>query len=106
MTGVFFRDVFVDQPVDHLRDYTVRYYLQYPALGLLVWPPCFYVLEGLVMLALGTSMVIAKSLVTVFAGVACIYLFRLVCRTHGAFSAAMAVLFFGFAPLVFAYLRR
>ena len=46
MTGVFFHDLFTDRPVTDLPDYAVRYYVQYPALGLLVWPPFFYVVEG------------------------------------------------------------
>jgi hypothetical protein len=42
MTGVYFRDLFVDAPSPvALREYTVNYYLQYPALGLLIWPPFF-----------------------------------------------------------------
>src|SRR5581483_4087444 len=106
MTGVFFRDFFTDRPFDHLRDYTVRYYLQYPALGLLVWPPFFYVLEGLCMLVLGTSTAVSKGLVAAFGVMASVYLFRLVRRTHDAFTAALAVLFLGFAPLVFAHARQ
>jgi len=47
MTGLYFRDLLHDMPVSHLRDYTIHYYLQYPALGLLVWPPFFYFIEGL-----------------------------------------------------------
>jgi 4-amino-4-deoxy-L-arabinose transferase-like glycosyltransferase len=106
MTGVFFRDLFADHPVADLPDYAVRYYVQYPALGLLVWPPLFYVALGLFMLAFGTSVIAAKVLVALFAALACVYLFRLAERTHGRPTAAVAVLLFGFAPLVFAYSRQ
>jgi hypothetical protein len=106
MTGVFFRDLFADRPVAELPDYALRYYVQYPALGLLVWPPFFYVVEGLFMLAFGTSVVTAKVLVALFAAAACVYLFLLAERTHGRPVAAVAVLLFGFAPLVFAFSRQ
>lgn len=101
MTGVYFRDLLRDLPLGHLRDYTIDYYLQYPALGLLVWPPFFYLLEGLAMCAFGTSPAVPKALVGLFAVAACAYLFRLVCRTHDVNRAAAAVLFFGLSPLVF-----
>jgi hypothetical protein len=106
MTGVFFRDLFAEMPVCHLRDYTIRYYLQYPALSLLIWPPFFYVVEGVAMLFLGCGMWAAKATVAVFAAMACTYLFRLVCRTHDAWTAAVAVLIFGFAPQIFTYSRQ
>jgi hypothetical protein len=101
MTGVYFRDLLHDLPLAHLSDYTVNYYLQYPALGLLVWPPFFYFVEGLAMTIFGTSLVVSKILVGVFAAVACAYLFQLVRRTHDAARAAIAVLIFGLAPLIF-----
>lgn len=101
MTGVYFRDLLYDAPFDRLRDYTVSYYLQYPALGLLVWPPFFYVVEGLFMCVFGTSLAAAKALVALYAAASCAYLFLLVSRTHDARRAAVAVLFFGLSPLVF-----
>jgi hypothetical protein len=106
MTGVFVRDLLVDRPVADLPDYAVRYYLQYPALGVLVWPPFFYVVEGGFMLAFGTSLLAAKVLVALFAALACVYLFLLAERTHDRRTAALAVLLFGFAPLVFAFARQ
>ncbi len=103
MTGVYFRDALHDLPVRSLRDYTIKYFLQYPALGLLVWPPFFYFVEGLWMSIFGTSLIMAKALIGFFAALACVYLFRLVCRTHDVTRAAIAVLIFGLAPLVFEF---
>lgn len=103
MTGVYFRDLLHDIPVSHLRDYTVRYYLQYPALGLLVWPPFFYFLEGLLMSLFGTSIVVSKTLVFLFAVMACGYLYLLARRSHGSLKATVATLIFGLSPLVFVY---
>lgn len=101
MTGVFFRDLLVDLPLDHLRAYAVESYLQYPALGLMVWPPLFHGLEGLLFLLTGPSLLAAKILVGLFAALACRALFRLVQRTHGIWEATAATLLFGLAPLVF-----
>jgi hypothetical protein len=101
MTGVYFKDLLRDFPLTHARDYTVNYYLQYPALGLLVWPPLFYFMEGLLMSIFGTSLVVPKALVCFFALMACVYLFRLVSRTHDRNRAALSVLILGLAPLVF-----
>jgi hypothetical protein len=101
MTGVYFRDLLHDMPLGNLRGYTISYYLQYPALGLLVWPPFFYILEGLTMSIFGTSLVVSKMLIGLFAVLGCAYLFRLVRRSHDGTRAAIAVLFFGLSPLVF-----
>lgn len=103
MTGVYFRDLLHDMPLTHLREYTVDYYLQYPALGLLVWPPFFYFVEGLFMSVFGTSMVVSKILMAGFAVMACAYLYQLVRHTHDTTRAAVAVMIFGLAPLVFQY---
>lgn len=103
MTGVYFRDVLADMPIGNLREYTVSYYLQYPALGLLVWPPLFYILEGLLMTVFGTSLVVPLALVGLFAAKGCAYLYLLVRRTSDASTATVATLIFGFSPLVFEY---
>lgn len=105
MTGVYFRDLLHDLPLGNLREYTVNYYLQYPSLGLLVWPPLFHALEGLLMSVFGTSMAVPLALVGLFATAACAYLFLLVCRTHDLPRAAAATLLFGLSPLVFEYSR-
>ena len=43
MTSIFFRDLLADHPLTGLRGYAENYYVQYPALGLLIWPPLFLV---------------------------------------------------------------
>lgn len=101
MTGVYFKDVLHDLPLAHLRAYTINYYLQYPALGLLIWPPFFYLIEGLFMSVFGTSIVVGKALILLFTAVACSYLFLLVRRSHDALRATIALLMFGLSPLVF-----
>jgi hypothetical protein len=106
MTGVFFRDLLLEMPLDGLRGYTTGYYLQYPALGLMVWPPLFYGVEGLFMLLFGTSYFSARALIALFSTGAFAYLFLLVRRTHETFDAALTVLLFGLAPLVFLLSRH
>ncbi len=104
MTGVFFRDFFHDRTWTSPVEYATRYYLQYPALGLAVWPPLFYSMLGGVMLVFGTSIGVAKVLVLLFGAMAGLYFFRLVLRTHqDPGKAALAVLLLGFTPLVFTY---
>lgn len=103
MTGVFFRDLFIDLPIGHLRDYVVNYYLQYPALGLLIWPPMFYVIEGMAMMAFGTSFLFAKILIVGFACLSLYYLFRLSLLTHGLLTASLATVFMAISPLFFQY---
>jgi hypothetical protein len=106
MMGVFFRDVLHDLPVTHVRDYAIRYYLQYPALNLLIWPPLFHVVEGAVMLLLGCSVGAAKIALALFVALACAYLYWLVLRTHDSWTAATTVLIFALCPLVFSYSRQ
>ncbi len=101
MTGVFFHDLLRDLPFGHLRAYVVSYYLQYPALGLLVWPPLFHGVEGVFMLAFGTSYTAARILLNLFCVLAFFWLFLLVRRTHGTVTAAVSVLLFGLSPMVF-----
>jgi len=101
MTGVFFRDFLADMPLGGLRDYVTQYYLQYPALGLMVWPPLFYGIEGAFMLVFGTSYKAALALVALFSALAFTYFFLLVRRTHGTAAAAVSTLLLGLAPMVF-----
>ena len=104
MTGVFFRDFIHDWPLKNPVQYATRYYLQYPALGLFVWPPLFHATLGVAMSAFGTSIGVAKVLVGLFSALAGLYLYLLVLRTHGEpVEAAFTLLLFGFAPLVFTY---
>lgn len=104
MTSVYFRDVIHDLPVTDLRAYTIDYYLQYPALGLLVWPPFFYIIAGVAMTVFGTSVLVAKLTVGLFVALACVYLFRLASRASGSeLSASLAVLIFALSPLVFEF---
>ncbi len=108
MTGIFVRDALRDMPASAAdpKGYAVRYYAQYPALGLLVWPPFFYAVEGAAMSVGGTSFVTARVVVSLFGLLAGWYAFRLSVRSHGPWLAAFAAGLLGFAPLVYEYARR
>jgi hypothetical protein len=106
MTGVFFHDLYREMPIGHIESYTVRYYLQYPCLSLLIWPPLFPALEGAAMLGMGTSVTAGKLMVASFAALAAVYVYRLVRWTHDDWTAGVAMLLFGFSPMVFSLSRH
>jgi Dolichyl-phosphate-mannose-protein mannosyltransferase len=103
MTGVFVHDALADLPASAVdpRGYTTRYYVQYPALGIIVWPPFFYAVEGLAMSVFGTSYFVARMVVYAFALMGGVYAYRLFCRTHGRTVAIASLGILGLAPLVF-----
>jgi 4-amino-4-deoxy-L-arabinose transferase-like glycosyltransferase len=105
MTGVFVRDALTDLPASASdpRGYASRYYLQYPALGIIIWPPFFYLVEGVAMWAFGTSYLVARLVAYAFALVGGVYAYRLFCRTHDRPTALFALGVLGLAPLVFEY---
>ncbi len=105
MTGIYFRDLMVDFPVDDLLGYTYRYYACYPALGLIHWPPLFHFTEGLFFLVFGISVPGAKLLVALFALLLIFYWFRLVKALFSAPVAFFACLLLASAPMVVLYSR-
>ncbi|WP_020471111.1 ArnT family glycosyltransferase [Zavarzinella formosa] len=106
MTGVFFHDAIGDTPFRNPKQYAVGYYLQYPALGLMVWPPFFYMVEGGWMCLAGTSFLAARMLIGIFAAIACAYFYRLVRRDKDRLTSAISLLLLGFSPLFFRFSRQ
>ncbi len=108
MTGVFFADAYRDLPASatHPQEYAVRYYCQYPALGLVSWPPLFYAIEGAAMLAFGPHFVVGRVCVAAFAalGLVCVYRFARLSLPH--VPALLAVLWVGLTPVVFVFSQR
>jgi hypothetical protein len=102
MTSVFFRDALHDRPTD-FRGYAESYYVRYPALGLLTFPPFFHVVSGVAMAGFGISMTVPKLIILGFLGLACAYLFYLVRATHNVETATAVTLTMALAPLVFAF---
>ena len=105
MTGLFVRDALADWPASTAepRGYAVRYYLQYPALGIVTWPPFFYAVEGLAMWTFGTGYAVSRSTIYLFALLGGAYAYGLFRRTHGTATAMIALGVLGVAPLVFGF---
>ena len=103
MTGVFVRDAILESGLSHPKSYAEQYYAQHPALGLLIWPPGFYAMEGIAMLIFGPTFEVGRSLVFAYFLVAAAYLFALVKRTHGPNVAFVSVLVFGLCRIVFTH---
>lgn len=102
-TGLYFADFVRDLPLRHPMQYTLRYYGQYPALGVLHWPPIFHMVEGLGFLLFGSSVVVARGALLLFALLGIYFLFRLVEYVESTPAAVIASLLFAFLPLTLLY---
>lgn len=98
-TGLYFADFLRDLPLRHPIQYTFRYYGQYPALGVLHWPPIFHMVEGLAFFLFGSSVVVARTVIVLFALLAIYFQFRLVEYLENRWAAVIAALLFAFLPL-------
>ena len=98
ITGVFFRDFFRDLPLLNAQQYAFRYYAQYPALGLIHWPPLFHVAEGLVFTLFGPSVVAARLTVALFCMLGAVFWYRLVSRLHSPGLAALSTIVLATLP--------
>jgi len=78
MDGVFLHDLLIQRPEGPLRAWAEQYYLRYQCLGLVVYyPPLFAVIEAVVFLLLGVSVITARVtiLLLVIGAVWLVYLF-------------------------------
>jgi len=89
-TGVFFMDFFSDRPFAHPMQYVYEYYAKYPALSLSYWPPLFHIVEGVVFLLLGPSVVTARLTVLLFVLLGCVFWYLLVKELAGMWTAALS----------------
>ncbi len=99
-SGLFVADLLRDWPITHPVPYTARWFAQYPALGLLHWPPFFYVVEALFFLILGPTAVAARLAVLAFALFGLCFWFRLVSDLQDELTAAAATILLAFSPAV------
>ncbi|MGZ4890521.1 MAG: ArnT family glycosyltransferase [Candidatus Angelobacter sp.] len=98
-TGLYFADFLRDLPLGHPLEYTFRYYAQYPALGVLHWPPIFHMFEGLAFFLFGSTVVVARATILMFALLGIYFQFRLVEYVENKLAAVIASLLFAFLPL-------
>lgn len=105
MTSVFFRDFLVDGQYLQPKAYAEDYFEQYPALGLLVWPPLFHAVCGAAMIAFGTSVLVARLLImaSLMASTVCVY--RMTRRIVNEDLATLTAIVFSTLPIVFQYGR-
>ncbi len=102
-TGLFVASFLHDLPLRHPIQYTYRYYAQYPSLGVIMYPPAFYVAEGIAFLILGSTVVTARLTIIVFALLGLFFWFRLVEELEDEYTAALSTVLLGFLPSVLNY---
>lgn len=105
MTSIFFRDFLADGEYLDPKGYAEAYFEQYPALGLLVWPPLFHGVCGVVMLCCGTSATVARVLIAVCLLLATRCVYQLARRAVDEQRALLTAIVFAILPLVFRYSR-
>ncbi len=66
VTGAFICDLLRELPYDDPVGFAQQYYIQYPSVGVLLFPPLFHFLEGLVFLVVGVGSGAVKWLMTAF----------------------------------------
>jgi 4-amino-4-deoxy-L-arabinose transferase-like glycosyltransferase len=66
LNGAFIRDAAMAFPWRHPMDWAVDYYLHYPALTILFYPPLFYLIEAVMFTLFGVSHFVAQATVTLF----------------------------------------
>jgi hypothetical protein len=66
LNGAFVKDLIAAHPVDDAKAWAISYYLKYPSLTILFYPPLFYLLEAGVFSILGVSDFAAQLTVMAF----------------------------------------
>jgi Dolichyl-phosphate-mannose-protein mannosyltransferase len=66
MDGVFYYDMARAMPLAHLKQWAINYYLQYPAVTILTYPPLFALVEALLFAVFGVSHATAQLTVSIF----------------------------------------
>ena len=105
VTSIFFRDFISDGQFTDPKGYAERYFEQYPALGLLVWPPLFHGVCGVAMLAFGTSATVARILVLLSFAVSCRCVYRMARRVLDPDRAAAVMIVYSVLPIIYDYTR-
>ncbi|HEY1754597.1 MAG TPA: glycosyltransferase [Bryobacteraceae bacterium] len=94
--GLFWWDVIAARAA-HLADFTLRYYARYPIINPILYPPLFYIFEGLAFRVFGPSPYVAKVLILALAAMAGLYTMAWARRWLGP-GAGWAGAFLAFVP--------
>jgi hypothetical protein len=105
MTGVFFRDLYVDHPWSYPVRYAFEYYAKYPALGLVYWPPLFHMVEGVFFLVFGISVVSSRLTMLMYSLVAVFFWYKIVEREGPNSRALTSAFIYPLLPFVLQYER-
>ena len=105
MDGLFFRDLIVDFPIGHLKEYAVHYYGQYPALGFKFWPPFFPLIEGIFFSMFGLHIVVARWCLLAFGVALAVLIYLVVQDLLGRLIAALATTIIMTTPLIVEHLN-
>lgn len=106
LNGAFVLDFVQQWPVDDARRWAVDYYLKYPALTILFYPPLFYGVEAAVFAVAGVSQASAQATVSLFALVLAVASYGLARRLLPPWSALGAALMVVGAPEVTFWARQ
>lgn len=102
-TGIYVASFIHDLPLWHPVQYTYRYYAQYPSLGVVMYPPAFYIIEGVAFFILGPSVVTARLTLIFFSLFGLYFWFRLVSELEDEYTAALSTVLLAFMPSVLKY---
>jgi hypothetical protein len=94
MDGVFFADFYRELPLSHVYQYTVEYFVRFPALSLNWNPPMFPAIAGLFILASDLDPIFVRMLVLCFAIVGLFAWYFWTSRLWGQTVALLAALIF------------
>jgi hypothetical protein len=97
VTGLYYASIVHDHPA-HPVQYTYQFYAQYPAIGVIHWPPLFYGFEGLAFLLLGPNVVAARITVLAFALLGLFTWFDLVKELQDEWTAALSTILLALVP--------
>jgi hypothetical protein len=102
LDGAFYHDLFRDLPFTRIKQYAMDYYLQYPALTILFYPPLFPLVEAMFFDLFGVSQPTAQMTVAAFylaTAWGIYFFFRRWMKPASSF--AVALLFIGLPEVAF-----
>jgi len=102
-TGLYVASFLHDLPLRHPVEYTYRYYAQYPSLGIVMYPPAFYLAEGIAFSIFGPSVVTARLTILCFALLGLTFWLKLVDELEDEYTAALSTVLLAFLPSVLNY---
>ena len=102
-TGMYVADFIRAFPLTHPIKFTLVYYTHYPSLGLIHWPPFFYIPEGMAFLFGGFSVVAARVTILLFTLVGCYFWFRTIELFENPYTAAISTVVLAMLPFILVY---